>query len=51
MWKIIEESLERNHPQIMGEMMTPAIKTVQKFAGIKLTKFAYLIYTGRHKND
>lgn len=43
-WETLRESLEKDNPITSREVLTPAILTVEKFAGVKLTKFAYRVF-------
>jgi len=45
--KIFSDSLLQNHPQVTREIFTPAIKTVEKFAGVKFTYWAYTLFRKR----
>ena len=46
--EIFIESLEQNHPILYGFIKTRAIRTVEQFAGVKLTAWAYKLYKNEY---
>lgn len=48
MWELLRISLEKDNPVTSMEILTPAILTVEKFAGVKLTKFAFKVFRNEY---